>query len=308
MLRLPLPGRDCLRRASGPKRRHTARGSRGARTSERDEVYAGSGQELQLQGFIEGSNIQANHLRGLWAAGYPPDIITDSAVASLAPSQCSDGHWPEATGFVRSPSSEGAIGITADAVLALQAYTIPARQIEFSECIARASEWLLKAKPRRTDQKALVLLAVTAAGAHKERVRSIADSLLHEQRVDGGWGGNPNLSSDAHSTGKALYALREAYIITAADPAHRRGVQYLLRTQYSDGSWYVRSRAVGFQPYFQSGFPFEHDQWISAAGTAWAAEAIARGIQFSMVASAAYQWSVALGYQPSPLMPIRTAR
>jgi hypothetical protein len=117
-----------------------------------------------------------------------------------------------------------------------------------------------------------------------------------------------NLSSDAHSTGKALYALREAGFITAADPAHRRGVQYLLRTQYSDGSWYVRSRAVGFQPYFQSGFPFEHDQWISAAGTAWAAEAIARGIQFSMVASAAYQWSVALGYQPFPLMPIRTAR
>jgi hypothetical protein len=37
----------------------------------------------------------------------------------------------------------------------------------------------------------------------------------------------------------------------------------------------VVSRAVKFQPYFQSGFPHDHDQWISAAGTAWAAMALA---------------------------------
>jgi hypothetical protein len=47
-----------------------------------------------------------------------------------------------------------------------------------------------------------------------------------------------------------------------------------MRTQYADGSWYVRSRAVKFQPYFESGFPFGHEQWISAAGTAWAAMAL----------------------------------
>jgi len=28
------------------------------------------------------------------------------------------------------------------------------------------------------------------------------------------------------------------------------------------------------QPYFDSGFPYEHDQWISAAGTAWASMAL----------------------------------
>src|SRR5215471_15599059 len=94
----------------------------------------------------------------------------------------------------------------------------------------------------------------------------------------GGWAGNPNLGSDAHSTGVALHALRESGFLSAASLAHRRGVQYLLSTQYPDGSWYVRSRAAGFQPYFQSGFPFEHDQWISAAATAWAAEALARSI------------------------------
>ena len=67
--------------------------------------------------------------------------------------------------------------------------------------------------------------------------------------------------------------------VTPADPTHRRGLQYLLATQYPDGSWHVRSRAPKFQPYFQSGFPFEHDQWISAAGTAWASMALSLTIE-----------------------------
>jgi hypothetical protein len=33
------------------------------------------------------------------------------------------------------------------------------------------------------------------------------------------------------------------------------------------------------QLYFQSGFPFDDDQWISAAGTAWAATAVAADIE-----------------------------
>jgi hypothetical protein len=28
------------------------------------------------------------------------------------------------------------------------------------------------------------------------------------------------------------------------------------------------------QPYFQSGFPYDHDQWISATATAWASMAL----------------------------------
>jgi N-acyl-D-amino-acid deacylase len=47
-------------------------------------------------------------------------------------------------------------------------------------------------------------------------------------------------------------------------------VDFLLRTQQEDGTWHVVSRSFGFQPYFQSGFPYEHDQWISQAGTAMA--------------------------------------
>ena len=46
------------------------------------------------------------------------------------------------------------------------------------------------------------------------------------------------------------------------------GVAYLLRTQLDDGSWYVRSRAVKLQPYFQPGFPHGQERWISYVAAA----------------------------------------
>ena len=55
----------------------------------------------------------------------------------------------------------------------------------------------------------------------------------------------------------------------------RRGVGYLLRTQFSDGSWLVRSRTFPLQPLKDSGFPHGKNQWISAADTSWATMAIA---------------------------------
>jgi hypothetical protein len=66
--------------------------------------------------------------------------------------------------------------------------------------------------------------------------------------------------------------------VPANDEVYRRGVGYLLKTQLEDGSWHVASRAPKFQPYFQSGFPHDHDQWISAAATAWSAMALSYAV------------------------------
>ncbi len=62
----------------------------------------------------------------------------------------------------------------------------------------------------------------------------------------------------------------------ACRPRIRRSNAALLslRTQREDGSWHVKSRAMKIQPYFESGFPYEHDQWISHAATAWATMAL----------------------------------
>lgn len=84
------------------------------------------------------------------------------------------------------------------------------------------------------------------------------------------------MAPDAYATGEALYALHVSGV--SRNAGYDRGVSYLLRTQLEDGTWYVRSRAFGFQPYFESGFPHGTDQFISASATAWAAIALASAL------------------------------
>ena len=185
-----------------------------------------------------------------------------------------------------TPMNEGWIGATARAIRVAQVYMIPARRSQFEARVERAVAALKRATPSSTDDCAMRLLALRWGGAPKADVRSASRELLDLQRQDGGWSGNRYLKSDAFSTGTALYALHEAGT-TASDPVYRRGISYLLSTQYPDGSWYVRSRSFKFQPYFESDFPFGHDQWISAAATAWAVIALAPAVQKTRPATAA---------------------
>jgi hypothetical protein len=62
--------------------------------------------------------------------------------------------------------------------------------------------------------------------------------------------------------------------MSTTNPVYSKGVKYLLSTQAADGSWYVKSRSIWLQPYFESGFPYGQDQWISAAATSWASMAL----------------------------------
>jgi hypothetical protein len=76
-----------------------------------------------------------------------------------------------------------------------------------------------------------------------------------------------------------LHALHAAGGLSVADAAYQKGIRYLLRTQLEDGTWFVRSRAFGFQPYFDAGFPHGADQFISAAASSWAAIALADSLE-----------------------------
>jgi hypothetical protein len=84
----------------------------------------------------------------------------------------------------------------------------------------------------------------------------------------------PGLETDAYATGQALVALHWAGHMPVNDPAYRRGISFLLRTQFPDGSWLVRTRSFPIQPYKESGFPHGKHQWISASGTSWAVMAL----------------------------------
>jgi hypothetical protein len=57
-------------------------------------------------------------------------------------------------------------------------------------------------------------------------------------------------------------------------PAFRRGIEFLLALQAADGTWHVKSHARPIQKYFETGFPYRTDQFISYAATCWATLAL----------------------------------
>jgi hypothetical protein len=206
-------------------------------------------------------------LIGLAAAGYKPDETTQAMAHLVSTQQMPDGSFR--CFAARPPMESSAITAAALSLRALQLYG------ENPEPrVAKAREWLRTAAAHTTEEKTMKLLGLTWAKAEAEDIRAAAQILLAEQRQDGGWGQLPALESDAYATGQALFALHEAARITPSGEVYERGAAFLLRTQRPDGSWLVRSRSFPFQPYRESGFPHGKDQWISAAGTSWAALAL----------------------------------
>jgi len=213
-------------------------------------------------------------LFGLASNKYPFDTMTASMSVNLAGMQNRDGSWRQVS-FARTPMQDSDLNRTALSLRGIQAYIPPGRQAEFERRIRSAGDWLLHAIPVDTEERAMQLLGLKWAAADAGAIRKVAKVLLAEQKSDGGWSQNPNLPSDAYATALALYALNRSVSLAVTDAVYQRGVNYLVATQAADGSWHVKSRAVKLQPYFQSGFPYEHDQWISNTATAWAAAALA---------------------------------
>ncbi|HLJ51507.1 MAG TPA: ankyrin repeat domain-containing protein [Bryobacteraceae bacterium] len=224
----------------------------------------------------------AYSLFAMAADRYDADVITDAMLFNLAAEQREDGSW-DAGGVARPPIQDGPFSDTALCARSLQLYSFAGRKPEFDERIARAKAWMERTEARTTLDRAMQLLGLKWTGADPAKIQQLAKALIGLQRADGSWAQTSQLPGDAYATGQILYALNVAGM-PASDPAYRRGIAYLLSTQLPDGSWHVASRAPKFQPYFQSGFPHNHDQWISSAGTAWAVIALSAGIEESRMA------------------------
>ncbi len=212
-------------------------------------------------------------VEALVRAGYPAGRITDFLAANLAASQGGDGGW-HLPGYSRSPMQDSDFSRTAMAMRALKTYATPGRADEMKQRIERGKQWLLGAEPVILEDMDMRLAGVAAAGASAAELRKLAKPILALQRSDGGWAQRQGFPSDAYATGMTLWALNEAGVMRP-DP---KGIKFLLCTQNADGSWHVASRATKFQEYFESGFPYEHDQWISTMATGWAADALALSI------------------------------
>ena len=214
-------------------------------------------------------------LLGLAEEGVAPNYITDALTSCLASVQQPEGDWQNVIGTdTRPPLTGTPIVSTALAIRGLKEYLPPGRRYEVKERIERALGFIRSATAHDTQDETYKLLGLIWAGAPAAEAADQATRLLALQRAGGGWGQVPTMEPDAYATGQALYALH-ASGRTAMTIAYKKGVQFLLRTQLEDGTWFVRSRAFGFQPYFESGFPHGKDQFISAAATSWAAIALA---------------------------------
>jgi hypothetical protein len=216
-------------------------------------------------------------LAALATTGYAPDRATDAMLFNEVAQQRADGRW-HAGGVARPPMEDGDFTRTALGVRAITVYGPPARGTEMKERTQRAATWLAAAKPRSAEDRNFRLLGLHWAHAERSLIERAARGIVALQRTDGGWGQRDEMSSDAYATGQTLFALLESGAISVSSDAVKRGSGYLLSTQRADGSWYVRSRSPKFQPYFEGGFGYGPDQWISSMATGWAASALASGM------------------------------
>jgi ankyrin repeat protein len=217
-------------------------------------------------------------LAGLALSGFAPDRMTDAMVANIAATQGRDGSF-HVGAAARPPGEEGDIFRTALCIRAMKVYGPPGRAPEMEARIAKARQWLETAKPVTAEDRNMQLLGLGWAGTDRRKLAHFAGTILSQQQPDGGWRQQQGLPADAYSTGESLYALAVAGGVMPSKPAYQKGVRFLLNTQRTDGSWYVTSRSPRIQAYFDAGFPYGHDQWISEWGTAWAALALAQALE-----------------------------
>jgi len=217
-------------------------------------------------------------LAGFALSGYAPDRSTDAMAVNIAATQGQDGSF-HVGAAARPPAEEGDIFRTAMCVFALKTYGPPGRGPEMQMRIAKARRWLENAKPETAEDRNMQLLGMHWAGSDKRLLARAAKAIVAAQRPDGGWAQHEGLPNDAYATGESLYALSTAGGIAPDSSAYRRGVKFLLSTQRPDGTWFVASRSARIQAYFEGGFPYGHDQWISQWGTSWAAMALTKAVE-----------------------------
>jgi hypothetical protein len=260
-----------------------------------------SGRSRYLEGRGQGGNTitAGSALWTLALAGRPAGDTTRMVVDYLGKAHKESTYWRVTT---HRPPSEGShFAATFTALRGLQSYGAAEPSEDLAERLRKVRAWLESTDGRDTEDRAFRLWGLVLVDGDRRAVERAREALVRTQRPDGGWGQLDRLiaheraaiqgaggasatkpavraaESDAYATGTALVALRQAGD-GMSEPAYRRGVAYLLRTQQADGSWRVKSRSKPIQTYFETGFPHGVDQFISSAATGWAVTALAMAL------------------------------
>jgi hypothetical protein len=272
--------------------------SRGLDVGEPIEQLPGEVSEMTTERYAEysvagggGVNALSFELFASDLLGRPADARMRAQLQYIKSQQLPEGYWRGGAsitnngqqglsrpGAGRPPLGWDDFTPTAFMIRALNAYGPPIEAADNQARIAKARQWLLATKATRLQEHAFRVLGLKWANADRRALEAAARDLQTLHQRDGGFAQLPTLPSDAYATGLALYALHEAGL-ASTHQVYQSGVKFLLRTQAPDGTWHVKTRSLEFQPYFESGYPYQRDQWISAVGTAYATLAIAAAVE-----------------------------
>jgi uncharacterized protein (TIGR03067 family) len=230
--------------------------------------------ENYLKGKGQGGKVDlaGNALFTLELGGWKPDATTEAVVEYMLQHDKDLDHWRSAGS---RPPAGSDFAPTYLALRALGKWGTPGQKERIARRVEVVRDWVVKTPARDTEDRVFRLWALRAAGSDEKEIRAARQDLVRSQRVDGGWGQTDTMDSDAYATGSALVALHQAGELPPTDRVYQRGCAFLLKTQKEDGSWMVRTRSRPIQPYYESGFPYGKDQFISIAATGWATTALA---------------------------------
>ncbi|HEY3159802.1 MAG TPA: ankyrin repeat domain-containing protein, partial [Vicinamibacterales bacterium] len=188
------------------------------------------GGEALTAGYVQVALARENH---------PLDTMTAAITHWLIARQLPDGRWL-GNGLNRPPSEYSPISHTAMAAAGLTSYDIPALKGEIEQSLRRAQQWLLAAEPKSAEERGMRLMGLVWTNAARPRVEAAIRDVRAQQETGGGWSQFGRTAPDAYATGLSLFAMCVAGV-PPTDAAYRRGVAFLLGTQYQDGTWLVKT-------------------------------------------------------------------
>ncbi len=206
-------------------------------------------------------------------AGHKPDDTTAAVAQYLLKFEPTRDHWR--TNSNRPPTESSDFTTTYVAMRALRTYGAKDDREKIAKRVETARGWLIKTPAKETEDRVFRLLGLKEAGAGEKEIAAAAWELLKTQRADGGWSQLDDGKSDAYATGSALYrtaprgrseggygGVQGRCRVPAQEPVAGRDVER-------------EDRGVRpFQPYYESGFPHEKDQFISISASGWATAAL----------------------------------
>jgi hypothetical protein len=192
----------------------------------------------------------------LWAYAAtkaPSNKTLQLLTKNIVQRQREDGSWisPNA----RPPMEYYAFSATALSLKGLMEYLPPVLLRDLQPRIEKAKIWMTREIPVANEEKVFQLLGLTWAKGDPSFIEMQAKKLLLSQHKNGGWSQLDSLPADAYATGQSLYALYLSGQLQPVDEAYQKGLLFLLRSQYEDGSWNVQTRSFPAVPYVDSGFP-----------------------------------------------------